>query len=389
MNNDLKKLTGKNPQDFEVVAFNLVNKPDTNLFSELVASEDFLFDFVKRNVADRLSKVCNKSNYLNLLQFLKFYSPSYEEFIVSNLVNFGDEELSEKLLNLLKNGTEEEKIYCAKYFEVTKNQKAVEFLKAYSFSENPCLSGNCASALFALGDVEVYNEALAKLTSDDEFEKLDAVKFLVAYGNKNATDKIIAGMKTSSMADNIAGELLYLSDLFEIYNNNKENGLFVFNSIISGLGEILGLSQVFDFRLYDFISMLKQEKRTSSLSVVLLSAKDKFSTLTENDEYLFDETKDTKQEIYDIKKLLSTIDEAILYALADEELGEKSLFVFTALEFTENEFAVRELLKSSNPALVLKSLETLKMLESMTAEDKATALNSVADINVRLVIQAL
>ena len=75
--------------------------------------------------------------------------------------------------------------------------------------------------------------------------------------------------------------------------------------------------------------------------------------------------------------------------MADEELGEKSLFVFTALEFTENEFAVRELLKSSNPALVLKSLETLKMLEAMTAEDKATALNSVADINVRLVIQAL
>ena len=389
MNNDLKKLTGKNPQDFEAVAFNLVNKPDTNLFSELVASEDFLFDFVKRNVADRLNKVCNKSNYLNLLHFLKFYSPSYEEFIVSNLVNFGGEELSEKLLNLLKNGTEEEKIYCAKYFEVAKNQKAVEFLKAYAFSENPCLSGNCASALFALGDVEVYNEALAKLISDDEFEKLDAVKFLVAYGNKNATDKIIAGMKTSSMADNIAGELLYLSDLFEIYNNNKENGLFVFNSIISGLGEILGLSQVFDFRLYDFISMLKQEKMTPSLSVVLLSAKDKFSTLTENDEYLFDETKDTKQEIYDIKKLLSTVDDAILYALADEELGEKSLFVFTALEFTENEFAVRELLKSSNPALVLKSLETLKMLEAMTAEDKATALNSVADINVRLVIQAL
>ena len=82
-----------------------------------------------------------------------------------------------------------------------------------------------------------------------------------------------------------------MSDLFEIYNNNKENGLFVFNSIISGLGEILGLSQVFDFRLYDFISMLKQEKMTPSLSVVLLSAKDKFSTLTENDEYLFDETK--------------------------------------------------------------------------------------------------
>ena len=54
MNNDLKKLTGKNPHDFEAVAFNLGNKPDTNLFSELVVSEDFLFDFVKQNAEKSL-----------------------------------------------------------------------------------------------------------------------------------------------------------------------------------------------------------------------------------------------------------------------------------------------------------------------------------------------
>ncbi len=389
MNNYLKKLTGKNPQEFEAVAFNLVNKPDIDLFSELVASDDYLFDFVKRNVADRLNKVCNESNYTNLLHFLKFYSPSYEDFIVSNLVKYGGNDLSEKMLDLLSNGTEEEKTYCAKYFELIKNPSAIELLKKYAYSENSFLSGNCAAALSALGDVDSYNEALQKLESNDEFEKLDAVKFLVAYGNKDAVEKIITGMKKSSMADNIAGELLYLLDLFEIYGNDNIEGLYVFNSIISGLGEILGLSQVFDFRLYDFISMLLKEKMTSPLSVVLLSAKDKFSTLTENDEYLFDETKDTKQEIYDIKKLLTNADDGVLYALSDEELNENSLFVFSALEFTENDFAVRELLKSSNPALVLKSLEVLKMLECMTHDDKATALNSVADINVRMVIQAL
>lgn len=389
MNNYLKKLTGKNPQEFEAVAFNLVNKPDIDLFSELIASDDYLFDFVKRNVADRLNKVCNESNYTNLLHFLKFYSPSYEDFIVSNLVKYGGNDLSEKMLEMFANGTEEEKTYCAKFFELTKNPSAIELLKKYAYSENSFLSGNCAAALSALEDVESYNTALQKLESNDEFEKLDAVKFLVAYGNKDAVEKIITGMKKSSMADNIAGELLYLSDLFEIYNNDNIEGLYVFNSIISGLGEILGLSQVFDFRLYDFISMLLKEKMTSPLSVVLLSAKDKFSTLTENDEYLFDETKDTKQEIYDIKKLLTNADDGVLYALSDEELNENSLFVFSALEFTENDVAVRELLKSSNPALVLKSLEVLKMLECMTPDDKATALNSVADINVRMVIQAL
>ena len=48
-----------------------------------------------------------------------------------------------------------------------------------------------------------------------------------------------------------------------------------------------------------------------------------FETLTENDEYLFDETKETKQEIHDIKKLLSGIAMSVLYGLIDEELNEK------------------------------------------------------------------
>ena len=70
MSENLKKLTGKIPKDFESVAYSLINNSDVELFSELVSKEDFLFDFVKQNVADRLSKVCNESNYLNLLSFL-------------------------------------------------------------------------------------------------------------------------------------------------------------------------------------------------------------------------------------------------------------------------------------------------------------------------------
>ena len=44
----------------EEIAYNLINTPDVDLFSELVESEDFLFDFVKRNVAQRLEKCCNE-----------------------------------------------------------------------------------------------------------------------------------------------------------------------------------------------------------------------------------------------------------------------------------------------------------------------------------------
>ena len=39
----IKKLTGKNPSEYEAVAKSLVNNCDTNLFEKLVKQDDFLF----------------------------------------------------------------------------------------------------------------------------------------------------------------------------------------------------------------------------------------------------------------------------------------------------------------------------------------------------------
>lgn len=389
MSENLKKLTGKNPKDFEPLAYALINTPDVELFAELVGSDDFLFDFVKQNVANRLSKVCNKSNYMNLLALLKYYSPFYEDFIVSNLVKFANEDLTDKLLEIFENGTDEEKTYCAKFFAFVQDPLALEFLQKNAYSENSALSSNCASTLALLGDKTSYKQALEKLNSDDEFTILDGVKFLVSYGDKAVVPEVISAMKKSSMAENIAGELLYLTNLFELYKQNQEDGLFVLNSIINGLGEILGLAQIFDFRLYEFLEMLINGHKDSKVAVVLINAVDKFDTLTENDEYLFDETKDTKQEVNDIKKLLSTMNIGELYALVDEELEDGSLFVFSALEFTEDENKVRSLLSSANPTVVLKALEVLKILGVLTNDDKHKALDSVADENLRSVIYAI
>ena len=116
MKDKLKMLTGKNPKDFEPVASDVINNSNTELFSLLVEKDDFLFDFVKENVANRLAKYCNSSNYRNLINFLKFYSPSYEEFIVSNLAKYADEDLTDTMLELFDIGTNEEKTYCAKFF---------------------------------------------------------------------------------------------------------------------------------------------------------------------------------------------------------------------------------------------------------------------------------
>ena len=389
MSENLKKLTGKNPKDFEPLAYALINTPDVELFAELVGSDDFLFDFVKQNVANRLSKVCNESNYMNLFALLKYYSPFYEDFIVSNLVKFANEDLTDKLLEIFENGTDEEKTYCAKFFAFVQDPLALQYLQQNAYSENSALSSNCASTLALLGDKTSYNQALEKLNSDDEFTILDGVKFLVSYGDKAVVPEVISAMKKSSMAENIAGELLYLTNLFELYKQNQEDGLFVLNSIINGLGEILGLAQIFDFRLYEFLEMLINGHKDSKVAVVLINAVDKFDTLTENDEYLFDETKDTKQEVNDIKKLLSTMNIGELYALVDEELEDGSLFVFSALEFTEDENKVRSLLSSVNPTIVLKALEVLKILGVLTNDDKHKALDSVVDENLRSVIYAI
>ena len=389
MSDKLKKLTGKNPKDFEPVAYSLINNSDTELFSELVSQEDFLFEFIKQNVAQRLSRVCNESNYMNLISFLKYYSPSYEEFIVSTLANFADEDLTDRMLEIFENGTVDEKTYCAKFFAYIQDPLAIELLNKYAYSDNGALSSNCASTLCAMGDKNSYNSALDKLNSNDDFDKLDAVKFLVSYGEKDAVETIITAMKNSAFAENIAGEILYLADFFTIYKQNRIDGLYILNLIINGLGEILNLSQVFDFQLYEIFEYLKNAELTSETAVVLLNAKDKFNTLTENDEYLFDESKDVKQEVVAIKELLSKIPENKLEHLANNELKDDSLFVFTALEILSDTDKIRELLTSSNQTIVLKAIEVLKRLNSITVNDKETALNFVEDENIKGVIMAL
>ena len=138
-----------------------------------------------------------------------------------------------------------------------------------------------------------------------------------------------------------------------------------------------------------FFEMLIKSRKNSKIATVLLNAIEKFETLTENDEYLFDEDKNTKQEILDIKSLLKEVDLAELYNLVDDELKQDSLFVFTALEFTEDEQKVRNLLSSDNPTLIIKSLEILKQMESLKNEDKDIALTKIVDESIKNIILAI
>ncbi len=389
MSDNLKKLTGKNRNDFETVAHELVSKPDVELFKELVDSDGYLFDFVKQNVAERIGKVIDENNFKNLIEFLKYYSPSYENIIVSSLVKFADEDITDIMLEKFENGCADEKIYAAKYFSLIQDPLAYDFLRDNSYSENEYLAHNCAAALSAWNDENSYNEAIAKLKSDDDFEQLSAVRFLIAYGDKRAVPEILEVMKTSAMAENIAGEIPYLEGLFNLLDTDYVNALVVINLIVNALGEILPLSVVFDFELYEVLEHLINNKNDSKAAVVILNAKEKFDILTENNEYLFDEDKDTKNEVQDIKKLLKNINKKDLEKLIPEELNENSPLVYTALELSSDEYAIRELLKSNNQTLILKTVEVLKSLGKLDETAKTVALLKVTDINIKAIIRAL
>lgn len=384
----VKKLTSKNKPDYEMAASHIVNNADFKTFEELVNQDDFLFDFIKNNVSSRLENAVNSSNYKNLIKFLPYYSPSYVEFIAKSLAKFSDNDLIAEILEIFKNGSENEKAYCAKFFSIVKSTAGLNELKEYAYSEFEPLALNCAEALASLEDRELYEKALNTLLSSDDFEKLSAVKFLVAYGDKNATPSILATLKKSSMAENIAAEVPYLDSIFNILDYDSESALYLINLIIDGLGEVTSLAQVFDYQLYDVLCCLLNNLGSKE-ALIVLNAKDKFNTLTENDEYLYDEDKNTKNEIYDIKKLLSSVDTNMLTDLADVELDENSDFVLTAIDLVKDEEKLVKLTSSKNPTIVLKALSALKILGKMNLVDKNEILKNMSDENIKAIIIAL
>lgn len=401
-NEYVKKLTGKNPKDYEFAASHIITNIDVEAFAALVDKSDFLFDFIKENVKKRLANVVTNYNYKNLLEFLKVYSPDYEDFIVSTLVRFADEDLTDEMVNRLENGTNEEKAYAAKYFSHINDTIAIELLRNHSYSEFSPLAINCAEALSKMKDIESYNLAIEKIKSDDEFEKLSAVSFLVAYNNKEAIPVIFEAMKKSSMPENIASEIPYLQTFMDLLNTNyKADVVLAVNYIVNGLGEIISLDQVFSVELYDVLTKLidvQFVEKSSKIATVLLTAKLKFDQLTENEEYIFDEDKIVKEEIYGIKELLNSVesnfwqDQQILFA---DELKQESNFIFAALELVQdlnlvNTFEkLKSLLNSSNQTIILKTVEIIKYLNKLNEIDKNVVLEKVSDENIRLIIQSV
>lgn len=386
----IKLLTGKNQLEYEPVAKHLIDDADVELFKELVSKDDFLFDFIKENVSHRLEKACNKNNYKNLISFLNVYSPFYEDFITSTLAQYGDKEITELMLNKFKSGSVSEKIYAAGYFSYVDEKKALPLLNQYAFCEDTSLSGNCARALAKLKNEDAFNLALSKLNSEDDFEQINAANFLVAYQDIRALKYLFNAMKKSKMSENIAELIPYLTPLSDLLQTEYfEDAILAFCYIINGLVELVPVSQIIDFRLYEFVENLLNLSPSGASAVALFLAKDKFNMITENEEYLFDEDKNTKNEVNDIKMLLNNSDLYSLTSFLYEELYEDSDFIFFVLDIVRDEESLVSLLSGSNQTVIIKVMELLNAQNALKKEYKELALSKITDENLKLIAEAI
>lgn len=388
----IKKLTGKNPAEYESAAKQLVDNSDVDFFAKLVKQDDFLFDFVKNNVVKRIKAACNKDNYQNLMNFFDHYSSSYDTVIAEVLYDFGGTELLPAMKEIFINGTNSARAYAAKYFSFVDNeylQELLPILRSFAQDKFEPLSINSIELLSKLNDGLSKSEALSKLNSKDEFEQYNAVKFLVAYQAKDALPKILDVMKKSTLSENIASEILCLIPLEELLEQNIDDGILVLSYIINAIPEIIPPSIVLDYNLFGIFENLYINHLTSSSAVLLRLAQDKFAELTSNDEYLYDCDKNTREEVFAINQLLVGIDSMKLKNLLYDELYDESDFVFFAVDFADNIEELETLLDSKNQTLILKVLSILKEKQVLDFNHKQLALKNITNDDIKLIINAL
>ena len=403
-NNQLvKELTAKDEQKAFAAACSVINGANIEAFQILADKSEFLFDFVKANVAKRIQKAINSKNYRNIFSFLKIYAPDFEDVLIGSLANFADEDLTDEMLELLENGNDSEKTYSAKYFSYIPDTISVDILEKYALEENDneALAFNAAKALGVMKIESTYNKAIELLASDDEFTVLKAVKFLVAYEDKRAVDELLNAMENSSMSENIAGEIPFLESLLTLVQSKKDLALLCLENIISGLGEILPLNQIFAFELYDVLSYLisdNMQNKNSQVAVVLLSAFVKFDILANNDEYTFDEDNNTKQEVQEIYNLLKKQQEYFWNAqkkLALQEFGQtksrisSAIQVVCELKISEAVGGLKDLLESDNEIVICEAVAALRHFNALSDIDKNTVLAKISDENQKALIESL
>ncbi len=351
-----------------------------------------MFDFIKTNVANRIKKACNKDNYKNLISFFDYYSQSYDGIFAEILSEFGGEELIPQIKELFLKGNNSNKAYALKFLSLSPKDKLddiIPFIREAAFSDDEATSNNAIEVLSGVNDTVSKENALKNLVSEDEFEQYNAVKFLVTYGSKDSLPQIIQVMKKSSFSENIAAEIPFLVDLETLLKQDFEPAILILCNIVNAIPEIIMPSAAIDYNLLEVFENLYFKNLTSSSALLLRMAKEKFESLEENEEYLFDCDKNTKDEVAAINRFFKEVNVNKLNSLLYDELYDESDFVFFAVDYINDIEELETLLDSSNQTLLLKVLTTLKEKQALTQAHKEQALSHITSEDIKRIVQVL
>lgn len=323
----------------------VVNSSDLETFSKLCEKSEFIFDFIKEKIVENLYLATNPENVSNIIKFTKIYNIDFEDFVIRSWVKFANEDLTDEILELFKNGTEEQKSYAAGYFYYINDPVALEYLNTFAMSDYEPLAANCARALEQFNDDNLYKKSINIVSNKevDDFEKYKYVNFLVNYGKKDALPVLFDYLKITYTKGFAASAILYMTNFAELSENkNLQEALKVFDALISAYPEEISLETVFDFEVLNYIKYLANLAAKDNLTEcpyikrVLLKAKNKFNLISKEDIYTFDLSKNTKKEICSISNFLDNLDIDLFHSIEEEFLSDDKDRILEAFDVVLN-----------------------------------------------------
>ena len=319
--NFIKNITSKDIALSKSTIKDMIKTANIADFRMLCENAEYIFSFLKERITRDFVKIINKENLNVIFEFSKIYCYDFEDLIVNSWIKFANEDLTDEILDLFENGTNKQKTYCAKYFSKIQDPLAIEYLNKFAKSDFEALRTNCAIALGAFCDVEVLNEMKnIALNSNDEFEKLRAFNFIVAYGKDEQIKFVLENAFNSPFATNIISNIMDYCDINHLKNIlNKETLNKILQLIIEEYPEDIPLDTCYYWNLIDYIKLIYSFNNQFSRNILLM-AKIKFEEFNKNDIYTFDFDRNIKEEIKNISLYLNSL---------DIEIDKKTNFILT------------------------------------------------------------
>ncbi len=331
------ELLGKDKFKSEKAANKIINDTDLEAWKCIIDNAEFIFSYIKEKAGRKLAFAINKDNYTNIFKFFKYYAEELDYFLVEPLTKLDTDKVKPQMLELINAGSVEEKAYAVKYLGLINDADSAKLIfEQYKENFEP-LKNNVAEALAALEDKDSYSYFIEQLKSEDDWEKVDAARFLSVYGNSDAVKPMLKAMSTSDMAENIAGEISSLVNLSELFTSEdkqiQELSLEAFDNILSGIPEVWDVDSLLGFKVYDCINKIIELSQDDvsfegQYALLLLKMKNKADLFVENSQYTFDAEKDALKELEEIHNLLNSLGEDFWKVQSEnlyEELSEESL----------------------------------------------------------------